>query len=947
MIPARKERIKALFRLGLLFAILIWSSEAFGHPLRIWVMPNGPGIERSDFTATEIQSTIDRLKNDHGIIIENSVRDLLMPSGVDNAYPLASYVLEKNELIDQIRKFKGIKAEKEPVAVRFIRWSNAFNRIMSAKNSSLEEMPDIIQIGSTWVASFAAEDAIWDVSERFDESKFFEPAIKSAKPHNLEGLYAVPWFLDARLVFYWKNMIPENSFSSFESFRQNCFEVLARNPDIRGVIGFPTAMTWDLLHNLAPWLWAQGGDIIRARTVGPLSIHKVLLDEKNSLETFAYLRELSTSGCAAFEDTNVETMETHFLSKKLASIVTGPWFLTRLPRGWEEKIGITLPPAGKDGSHPFIGGSHLAVWFGAKKRGNFDSAVALIGHLTNPDAQKSYAQVTAFLPARKEALDQWLTLPYMDVFRKALDNGRSYPAIPEWGSVVENEFIRNHLWQIWTGISQGLPMHTLELTVKNASNALRKKIAQNVWDENRLNALLAAGSMILIGGLLIVRSRRRSRLLEVELSKTQDELRFIEGEKTAMEGRLLFLDRKEKQHIGEVLQLKGKLRRLNDHSQTLAKRIALMQTRQRSAVKPKLGKVEVKWDGRLRVNGSEIKFENTNQAMKLIDHITRQSANGVTTVSCLWGYVLFDWDPSRLQSMPNRLFNTAVSKINSSLTGSGRPPLLKSEGRKSWRWRFLWDADLLLKDSDICLALAQVAKARNAMAEGDIKQANNYAVSALQIDPKCMDALNILCTIEPSDTGSELKSRIRQVMLSEIKSLEAGLEAIGQLSKNGKEVEEYRELLEQEAIAMRHRAGYLKRCMDGVFAGAKTAEQPLHLTDILCRLSSIQSEITNLKASGIQNKSVWAAIVQSENFMGLLSIPRIQSIVNRFYNHETKTMEDPRLVQLALVLMLSQPDRLSAFETAKTDDEFFGFFTKELQKQFRILEQEISFLPQH
>jgi hypothetical protein len=121
--------------------------------------------------------------------------------------------------------------------------------------------------------------------------------------------------------------------------------------------------------------------------------------------------------------------------------------------------------------------------------------------------------------------------------------------------------------------------------------------------------------------------------------------------------------------------------------------------------------------------------------------------------------------------------------------------------------------------------------------------------------------------------------------------------------------------------------------------------QPLHLADILCRLSSIQTDITTLRASGVAENGVWATIVHDEKFVGLISIPKVQSLVNRFYNHETKTVEDPRLVQLALVLMLSQPEHINSFEKATTDDEFFKGFEKQLQRQFRALEQHISLLP--
>jgi multiple sugar transport system substrate-binding protein len=937
----RKKPWKSILRSAVFFSILFFGSRSFGLPLRIWVMHNEPPAD-VQLTPAEVLEHIDKLKTEHGIILENTVQDLLLPHSQDSAVPMASYIIVKNQFLEELKEFRKSENTKEPIQIKFIRWNDAFNRFLSAKYSlPPEQMPDIIQIGSTWIASFAYEQALENLSDYINEKDFFPPSIKSARPYGMDGLYAVPWFIDVRPIYYWKDKVPQPALADMQSFKSACSQIMERNPRLKGVIGFSTSMTWNLLHNLTPWLWANGGDIIEARTLGKFPLHRVLLDDPKSLESISYLRDMSVNKCAFFDDMQVEAMESLFLKGDIASVITVPEFLRRLPAGWEEKISIAMPPKGLHGSFPFVGGSHLAVWFGAKKRSNLERAVSLISFLTTPESQRRFTAAAGFLPARREALAQRLKLPHMKVFKEALEKGRSYPAIAEWGSIVENKFVRSHFWHIWQGISQGQPMDIIEGMIRNTAHELRKRTALALWDKSRWYAISALGSIIGAGGAVLLRSRRRNRSLETQLEKTAKELLDIEGNKTALQGQILLLERREKRQSEKIRLLREKLKELGSRSQSISDELASISEKHRRVSRPLLGEIKIRWDGRMLFDGNEVEFENANQAHRLIEHLARQTAGGVSTISCLWGYPLFGWDAKKLHSLPNRLFNTAVSKINAAIAQKKRPPLLKSCGRNSWRWRCLWDTELFLKNCDITLSLKRAAEGRDALARGDTDEACRLAQEALEMDPKSLEAIQFLTTL-----SAKRRPDVR-MLKEECEELKRGFEAINHLLESQSYPKELKELLEHEASAMRHKADHLSRCLKGMSAKVKPDQKPLHLTDILCRLSSIQTDIASLRASGIAEKGVWATVVHDDKFVGLLSIPKVQSLVNHFYNPETKMIEDPRLVQLALVLMLSQPGQLTHLEGAETDEEFFGGLEKQLKRQFRALEDHISLLPPH
>ncbi len=943
----RKGRIKNTFRSAVFLITFFLSAPALCYPLNIWVMPNEPAINEPGRSAGEITAFIDELKETHGIIIENGVQDFLQPGNVDYALPIVSNIIGKNQFIEELKKFKNKERTDEPISLRFIRWSDAFDRLAAAVSAMpADQQPDVVQIGSTWVPSFARDDAIEDLSGKFAENDFFKPAIASAHPSGMEGLYAVPWFLDARLFYYNRNMISEDTIADWEKLKNECPKILAQNPHLKGVVGIQLAMTWNLLHNLAPQLWAFGGDIIRARFAGPLPVHDVLLDSKESVAAIKFLRDLSADRCLYFEEVNAETMEQRFLNKEVAAITQVTQFVHRLPKGWEKDFGISLPPAGPNGSVPFVGGSHLAVWHAAKDRKNFERAISLISFLTDVGSQERFIPKTGFLPARRRVLDSHFESPSLDVFANALDKGMSYPPIAEWGPIVENEFIRGHIWNIWHGIAQAESMEVLEGSIKNAASSLRKKVALNIFDKNKYKGLFALGIIIGAGGLLIIRSRRRYGFLEGKLTELENELIGIEGNRTALHGQILILEKKEKRQSDKIAVLRRKLSDLGGKAHDLSQRLGSLQEKRRDAIGPMIGEVRVMADGRMLLDDKEVIFENANQAHRLIEHLSRQMVNGSQTVSCLWGYPLFGWDAKKLQSPPNRLFNTAVAKINSALTRRKRPPLFKSEGKNSWRWRFMWDEKHFLENCDVSAALKNVRTAQDALTAGDENGSLRLALDALIIDPKCLDAVRLIASlhVKPGSEFAKMQSDIIMALDEEARGLERGAQEIGSLMK-GTDHGKLTELFEHEANAMKHKAGHLGLCVKGLCGGDRRKEKPLHLTDILCRLSNIRSNIASLRAEGLAEKGVWATIVHDEKFTGLLAIPKVQSMVNRFYNHETRSFEDPRLVQLALVLMLSEPGHLSPLENATTDEEFFKGFERQLVRQFKALEEHISLLP--
>lgn len=879
----------------------ILPATSWAEPLRIWVMHNEPLEFDGPITAPNVEESIERLRS-RGIIIENSVKNLMMPA--ETKSPLAAYVLKGNQLFEEIESYRRSSGDTEPIAVEFIRWEDAYSRIMGALTSDdVTGAPDIAQVGHSWAVALGNMNRL-----------------------ARGNLNTVPWFAEIRLLYYNKEMVDDPSkLADWKGFLS-----LAESFDMSGgkrFMAFPTAISWNLLHNLVPWLWGGGGDLIRAKQIGPMEFHSVALDEPESMSGIMYLRELAESGSVDFPPVTQEILDRDFRDGKYAAIITGPWIVKILGEEWHGRLGAGPLPAGPGGSHPFVGGSHLIVSRASEERGNFERATSFVRHLTSPSSQLSYAKATGFYPVNKEALEHILKDAEGDLFRNSVKSALSYPEFSDWGDVVENEFIRGDVWHIWRDIAQGVSDDALANTVLNAASELKTEL---MLSTARRYAPIAGIALIAIGilwAILLMHSRHRYMNALIHFENKVAELRRISAERAILEGKALFLQRRSEEQTEALIKLKDELSALRNRSESIRQELGI-------------GRFSIAFDGTTSIAGEEIHFDNNRQAKHLIEHIVRWASRGVTEVHYLWGYALFGWDRESIRSQPRRLFETTVAKINGRLRRLRMPPLLKRTGRKSPTWKLLWDCETTIENSDTHRSAEEYDAAARQFSDGDIDGACAHLVRAAELDPKNLEALELVSRIVSCGTcpekyagrmGSILKMG-EHLLRKEVDMLDHGIAQIERIEEAG------------ELQSMKDHAEYIRDRMDGIFGEEAEFGKSLMLGDIMNQLHRVREDISRLRSSKETVDHLWAQVVDSRNFTRLLAIPRIQAMVNNFYNEDIQAREDPRLVQLALISMLSRPSTFSRASSAKDEHELLSLINRGLKKQLISLEDELGSL---
>lgn len=370
------------------------------------------------------------------------------------------------ELLPAFReRYPGIKVE-----VQQIPWTAAHEKLLTAFVG--ESLPDVAQIGNTWLPEFHTLGALEDLGPRVARSSViaagsYFPGIWDT--NLVEGvLCGVPWYVDTRVLFYRKDLLAAVGVAAPPRTWTEWHDVLrrlkARAGPGRWAILLPTD-EWAQpvilgLQNRASLLTADGGDAaFRSRAFR---------------EAATFYVDLFREGLApAVANTQIANLYQQFAAGDFAMYITGPWnlgeFRRRLPASLKDAWATApLPAAG--GGEPggpgvsLAGGSSLVLFRSSKRS---DDAWKLIEFLSEPAQQVRFYALAGDLPARRDAWRDPLlsTDAAARAFEEQLENVAAPPRIPEWEQIAQK--VAEHLEPAIRGV----------VTVDEALAALDKDVS--------------------------------------------------------------------------------------------------------------------------------------------------------------------------------------------------------------------------------------------------------------------------------------------------------------------------------------------------------------------------------------------------------------------------------------------------------------------------------------
>ena len=326
------------------------------------------------------------------------------------------------------------------VHVQQIPWSAAHEKLLTAYVG--DAMPDVFQVGNTWIPEFAALGALESLDERIHAAgdALREDSFPGILDTNvIDGkTYAVPWYVDTRLLFYRSDLLAAagstGSPKSWESWR-GAMERAKQKAAPGAFAVLLTIQEWQPLVILA---MQQNATLLRD---GDLYGD---FQSPAFRKAFEFYIDLFRAGLAPLAgQAEVANLYQEFARGTFVFYVSGPWnvgeFSARLPPDLAGRW-TTAPmpsPAGDGVGVSLAGGASLAVFRGSSKK---DAAWSLVRYLSEPAQQSQLYKMTGDLPARRRA---WETDggpgsdPRVAAFRAQLENVRSTPKIPEWERIAQ------------------------------------------------------------------------------------------------------------------------------------------------------------------------------------------------------------------------------------------------------------------------------------------------------------------------------------------------------------------------------------------------------------------------------------------------------------------------------------------------------------------------------
>lgn len=354
-------------------------------------------------------------------------------------------VTDIEDLLKPFEEKTGIK-----VKVTSVDWGAGWSKITTAATSG--DVPDIAQLGSTWVSAITAMGALEEISKesiaKLGGAQTFVPvAWQTSQIEGSGKITAIPWFVDARAIFlrtdaFAKAGINTSNLADWDSFKSSLKKLYDADIVMDGQpmapLGISGKNDWNVIHSLAPWIWMAGGDFLSPDR------KKCILDSEAAFAGVTYYLGLVKDGFVPTEylELNTAQVSANFNSGACAMYFDGPYEIRTLTRPESEggaggsptakNFAVTSYPTGPKGRITFVGGSQLAIF---KQGKNKAGAFEVIKYLTAKKPQVDYAKATGFLPARKDAFSDpfFAADQHRKIFKDAVFYGRTYPSIPAWG----------------------------------------------------------------------------------------------------------------------------------------------------------------------------------------------------------------------------------------------------------------------------------------------------------------------------------------------------------------------------------------------------------------------------------------------------------------------------------------------------------------------------------
>ena len=310
---------------------------------------------------------------------------------------------------------------------------------------------DVIGGDVIWPAQFAANGYIADLSHRFPEEERSEylPAVIEAMTYE-GGIYGVPWYTDAGMLYYRRDLLEESGFSeppgTWDELKEQARTVQQDSGTQYGFV-FQGADYEGGVVNALEYIWTSGGNVLEGDTVviDSPEARRGLEIERSMIED-----GVSPEGVTQYKEQEVGTI---FLGGDAVFMRNVPRFFALASDPDESsidpgQIGLAALPVAEEGLQSY---SSLGGWnfFMNANTGDPDAAYEFIRFMSAPEQQKYRSIEGSVLPTRQELYEDEEILREVRVAelgQEAIKNTRPRPVSPFYSDMslrMAAQFVRS------------------------------------------------------------------------------------------------------------------------------------------------------------------------------------------------------------------------------------------------------------------------------------------------------------------------------------------------------------------------------------------------------------------------------------------------------------------------------------------------------------------------
>ena len=316
-----------------------------------------------------------------------------------------------------------------------------FEQMLSELQSGKSTV-DVIGGDVVWPAQFAANGCLVDLSDRFTDQMKADHLDGPLQPITYEDkTYGVPWFTDAGMFYYRKDLLEESGFSqppkTWDEMKEMVAKIRADSGEEYDGYVFQGAQDEGGVVNGLEHIWNAGGEVLEG--------DRVVVNSAEAVEGLKLRRSMIEDGIAPVATGDYSTQESQaaFTNGDVIFMRNWPFVYGLLSNPDQsqvtpEQVGIAPIPVSGSGAQSFSGLGGWNFLVNAASEDRIEEIWAFVEFMIAPEQQKTLALESTRLPTLKSLYEDEELLqkvPVASLGRESLENSRPRPVSPYYSDM--------------------------------------------------------------------------------------------------------------------------------------------------------------------------------------------------------------------------------------------------------------------------------------------------------------------------------------------------------------------------------------------------------------------------------------------------------------------------------------------------------------------------------